>query len=503
MHAMVFPIRLTALCLVLRTSCVIAQDEWSYAPAERLLLDLITRDTASHAVCYLPEAYFFGRTDKHLGYFNLLKAGPRNHFVRPGTGEVYEVVQARGVPRLRRIDSTSHSGDNFRMITLKRKDTIYALGGYGFWDTKGHVTRFRPEKGEWEFLPTENPMPVSHWYQQYVPAEDALYYLGGTTREESARFRQHAYHDSVRKFDFRTRTWTTLGSLDPEHAALTRQWTVYAPRELNYTPFGILDLTGSPAVVDLPNNRVYLLKPDIVDKLTRFVSRFPTQALHVSLMNIYLRDTLHVITSMHDSLFHAAFRITPEDIDESSIKQLYIPVKERPQAIGSWKPALLLLAMALLAAMGVRLKRIGRRTPAQHTAGGIMEDKRPHNDRPTSPDDNAGHIQQGAAQGVRRFFQALPMAERELFHEMLALARKGRSIDMESINRILGLSRKDASIQKTRRSKAIKTINDTFAVCLNHTGDLIQRSREPEDRRIFTYRISPEHVDMLVGELPS
>jgi hypothetical protein len=59
------------------------------------------------------------------------------------------------------------------------------------------------------------------------------------------------------------------------------------------------------------------------------------------------------------------------------------------------------------------------------------------------------------------------------------------------------VGRKEASVQKTRRSTAINKINESFAICLKVKNPLIVRLRDEDDKRSYKYQIAEEHLDLV------
>ena len=72
-------------------------------------------------------------------------------------------------------------------------------------------------------------------------------------------------------------------------------------------------------------------------------------------------------------------------------------------------------------------------------------------------------------------------------------------METDAINKILGVSNKDAEIQKARRSNAITRINNTFTQTTRRNGLLIQRERDDVDKRVYVYFI-PTDLALLLSE---
>lgn len=110
-------------------------------------------------------------------------------------------------------------------------------------------------------------------------------------------------------------------------------------------------------------------------------------------------------------------------------------------------------------------------------------------------------IQDGAGRkaGPDQFLQWLSASESSL---VLALARKGvdgGSLDLDSVNHLLGLASKRTELQKAYRSRVVGHINATFRTFSGKEDDLVQRMRIADDRRTYEYSIEPGHAAFLLS----
>ena len=66
----------------------------------------------------------------------------------PGTGLVFSLDSSNN--QFRRIDNTFFLGFNFHSFSFVRKDTLYSIGGEGFWNTNSTLIHFDLKHKEWE-----------------------------------------------------------------------------------------------------------------------------------------------------------------------------------------------------------------------------------------------------------------------------------------------------------------------------------------------------------------
>ena len=105
--------------------------------------------------------------------------GNRIRITIQGTGQVYEYSPLK--KELIRIDKTFHSGFNFGSNLFIRNNTLYSIGGEGFWNYSPTITYFDEKIKEWEILRSKNSgtTPIVDGYQGYYSKGD-VYYSGGS-----------------------------------------------------------------------------------------------------------------------------------------------------------------------------------------------------------------------------------------------------------------------------------------------------------------------------------
>ena len=83
---------------------------------------------------------------------NCFKIDSHYVFTFPGTGQVYQFNLMKR--QLKRLDKTYYRGFNFGAIQFVRQDTLYSLGGTGFWHSNNIETYFSFKTKEWELKNT-------------------------------------------------------------------------------------------------------------------------------------------------------------------------------------------------------------------------------------------------------------------------------------------------------------------------------------------------------------
>jgi len=75
--------------------------------------------------------------------------------------------------------------------------------------------------------------------------------------------------------------------------------------------------------------------------------------------------------------------------------------------------------------------------------------------------------------------------------------RQNFTVSIEEINKILGLSEKNESVQKKNRSDAISAINRKWTISQKNTLSLLLRKRTESDKRSFEYYIHKEWISKV------
>jgi hypothetical protein len=141
-------------------------------------------------------------------------------FTVQGTGQVYKLDL--NSKRFERIDRTFYRGYNFYASQFVRNDTIFSVGGQGFWQKNSLITFYNEKKKEWDLLKinTKNSHPSDFKFSGYSKKRDAFF---------SAFFEQDSIINkqkiAFKLFDFKTRSWSEIGTVTSELSSFfTKEW---------------------------------------------------------------------------------------------------------------------------------------------------------------------------------------------------------------------------------------------------------------------------------------
>ena len=136
----------------------------------------------------------------------------------PGTGQVYKLYPKALL--VERLDRTFFRGYNFNANQFLHNDTLFSIGGEGFWLRHNIITYYNTRTHEWDLYTTggKNEQPSSAQFSGYSPTYKQFFsaYLDpGTEPYDKEIF---AYF-----FDFNTRTWLKKGPLNSELLSFSKK----------------------------------------------------------------------------------------------------------------------------------------------------------------------------------------------------------------------------------------------------------------------------------------
>ena len=107
----------------------------------------------------------------------LIKTKNSYYVVTRGSGLVFkENLKNDSLIHFKRIDRTQYDGYNFEDIKFDYHDTLFSIGGFGFWRNNGQI-RYFTENREWELLLPELPDGISNRNIWNLDQENGWFYI--------------------------------------------------------------------------------------------------------------------------------------------------------------------------------------------------------------------------------------------------------------------------------------------------------------------------------------
>lgn len=449
----------------------------SISPAEHALLDFVTADTVHDLKLDLfKENLRFGVPNQLSNGISLLKNKNQLFLQLMGSGRLYQVLKKeRGGYLFKRLDSTFHTGVNFGCINLFYKDTLFQLGGIGFWKIKDHFTFFSTKTHEWELFSTKKGISV---FQS--PEKGIIYYtdqLNGKFYLSNSIFQMDfpnslttSFSDTCRVFDFKERTWKNLGKLNPALKEIAQK---NLDIKSSYGPYIVFHSDLFLFWVNFSTNQYGNV---LLDKQAEFREKW---------LKIYKGRPEHMYQFMVGTNYYLIRiekdgQLTYETIELN--EKHFVDRTAQPIYSNHWmdlflqkiepgKPIIgnifvVLMVLLLHALYNKKVKK--KKTPLE--------------------------VQ---IYLYKNFYSALSVIEKELIQSMYQIQINNEQISIKAINKIIGVQQKDTITQNKSRSDCFLRINQKFKLATRASEALIVKQRESTDKRVYNYNINNEFMEEI------
>lgn len=401
-----------------------------------------------------------------------------------GTGILYKIISQDDTLNFIRDDSTFFMGNSFCSANFSIGDTIYSYGGYGFWKNNGHIRYYSRVFHEWEVVKANREIISNSCIGGdsssyiWVDAQKNRFYLAGQKIINDGLMPQQKSPVQRNKklfvLDINKQEWTELGEFKnyPETSSLNSPWG----------PLFIL--TFESYINDFNQNRKLAAKKPAIEKLKKALNAFVSDIAYFVDSTLYFgNSSFNTFDSIQLSLNDFEYRGEP----------VYTPIIPVPFLAGNKNMLIWLAIISVAISTGfLYYKRKKRKTG-----------------RPKAVDADAVHeIETNLMEVVQiipqkfngkngNHTETFSEIEKELILFIYEKTRQEYTVSLEEINKVLGLSGKNESVQKKNRSETINTINQKWSVLHQNNHSLIERQRSEFDKRSFEYFIQPMWLDKV------
>lgn len=425
--------------------------------------------------CYLDKSDFKLPLDslvnqKIPGYnklsgFKLLLYKGAPVIIENGSGRIY--ASTFNFNSLQRLDSTIHSGYCYGASILIYKDTIFSIGGYGFWKLNGTLRYFDQSTSEWSFFPTDREIPFAdgvNSFSYYNHTKGILYLLYEDNSSETVYPSGSTKNKGVKiaKLNLRDKIWGSFeGNLDSKWANHISDLSdiINGPQGLilNSKKFGSL------LYLDFEENAVYKLPQEFRIKKIQLSNSF------TNYITFWEKDSLvlYNYTNQSTAKIHLEKkeRIGPvfSEINNSSILSFQ----------HKWIDYALIcsLFVAVFIIVKARYKKESIQVTRSKTVDKVYSSK--------------------------EFFQLLNHDEKAILSLILNNSIKDKKTSIDEINKTMGIQSRPYKIQNNMRAEVISKINKTYAA-FNEIGDeIIVRNQAAFDKRFKEYQINDRYLKKL------
>lgn len=375
-----------------------------------------------------------------------------------GTGRLYKAKESNGDIIFNRIDSTIYFGDNFDSFIFSYKDTLYSLGGYGNWKTKGILRYYVEQKHEWEVMRLNKEIPVRTgqsndllWYD--LPNGKIYFGIINETNSTTTEIDQ-SYKYSLWELDLNTKKWDQLGLLNEYMIKI-----LPALKNIISSPFGQFVTSNNHNIfLDYAHNRIYRLN----ETKQRELELLPTTSGDAHI-NYFIDSTFYTWLSKKNLV--DSIKITKADLEplKENIYDSLKPSYQKSTTFVNNKTWWIAGFIALFAffILGYYIGK-NKRKSTKLTANGYNGSK------------------------SLISFTAL---EKDVIRSISENSLNGLYTSIEDVNKALGVSKKNPEIQKKQRSDVITSINKKYSYITQKESELIEKKRTEFDKRSFEYFI--------------
>lgn len=447
---------------------------------EKSFLDLVTKDTVNDMSVNLKlNVFTFGIPSKIFNDIAFIKRKNRITLQPMGTGRVYELSKGKkGEYILNRKDSTVHSGVNFNAFTFHMHDTLFQLGGNGFWNIRGILTYFSKKTRQWELLMSNVRLPI------YKPEEIVLLFkaddqAGKIYTSNAMKFENFPTSlastviDSCYEYNFISNEWHTLGALNPK---LRKKLSSAVDLNFSNEKYNIFTRELDFYWVNFSVNKYGKLMDNISNEIKQeWINYYPASELTTN-FQFSMGDSLYLIKVINNSLEYRAVRLTEADFDLKNTDNIYINEKYSIGKIltvtkdyGVFALLIIFIGISII----LTTKKVRNKNPAPIEVMTIL---------------------------YNNFYNSLSIIEKELILVLFEYQQKGAELNTKIINKIIGVQQKDTLTQNKSRSDHFIKINQKFSLATQHKTPLIMKNRDQQDKRQFNYTLNLEYI-VAIGKL--
>lgn len=381
-----------------------------------------------------------------------------------GTNRVYEYVN----DSLVRLDHTNGVGYNFGSPAYLYKDTIFSMGGYGFWHYNSSIRFFDEQMKEWSVIPTTQEAFISRSIIgiDYYNSNNGKVYL--ITTKPNLEYITDPNSDKKIKlqiFNLNSKKWENNNIFLNDKIA--RELTDL--KLIIRVPNGLLlnsTVLNKPLYLDFEKNAVYEVSVNKIVQLTQ------TLGAHKRSITYNNDQDLLIYDYDLDSTFR--FSIEKKDL---TLLNFPIYVNYNNQLNLDLQQISLIVAGIFIIILLVLLLKSKKKYKE------IFVKK-----------NNTDIVKID----FKIFVLKLEIIEKETLRKIIENSIMDQRTSINELNRILGTEKKDMKIQNNIRSEIIKSINEKFKSFSLTNETLINRERTNMDKRFMEYYIN----ENLINKFP-
>lgn len=446
------------------------------------LLDLLFSNSEDFSFTIDNNKFSLG-TDLTGATFVNINKHKNTVYIQPlGTGKLYKLNKKDNDYQIERIDSTIHSGINFFSKNIFVRDTVFQVGGLGFWSIRGFITYFSELTHQWELVQSNASVPVffdkNHdaIIQSYTEGNNPRLYLSNSYKyPKFPESFDMIGTDSCYLYEFNSRKWSRLGSLNKE---LGRILYGQNPHTFQFGKYLLFQSQLDFFWVNFEKNAWGKIKSKYNNELRQiWLSLYNNESKEGQNFGQYnfqfnIKNQLYFIRlNNKEELNFKTYTINEEMIDFGNAAPIYSDKINYISIITNFLDDYKTILLSILAIVAITifvLKSSRRKNKMPKEVVSILNNN---------------------------FFSALTIVEKELIEVLYQHHLKGEALSTKLINKIIGVQQKDTLTQNKSRSDYFIRINQKFKMSTQHTEPLIIKHRDSTDKRQYNYSINPIYIE--------
>jgi hypothetical protein len=411
------------------------------------------------------------------GAFDVINNRGEIWLTQNGSNKVYKLGRDG---KAKRLDRTFNRGFNFGAINLFYRDTLYSIGGYGFWQTTGSIRYFNPNTGEWDIVRNIKNVPIASGINSichYDKLHGKLFVIYSPTRPEYEKYDENTVDEILMQcFDFQEKSWwEDAKQINPKIAKKISDLTLIQ----NYTGIAIISskINGKAMSVNFNNNKINEVDYKYHTELKQLLNSRNNYIYYTINEKIYIND-LDTDTLLSSALNSKQLINYPEQFyltQNSNIQNAKVP----------WLLMSMILNFGLLAYI-TTLLYLKKKNKLQ------LEQNLDNESNSSISREN---------KNTKDYLQYLTNVEKDLLKLLVKNNLNNEKTSVSEINKILGTEKKEAKIQNNIRGEAILSINSKFMSFALVKDNLIERQRVEFDKRHVEYYINEKYENRFTLKL--
>ena len=392
-----------------------------------------------------------------------------------GSGKLFEVQPKLPVSR---IDRTCYEGYSYGAFNFVYNDTIFSLGGYGFWQFNGTLRYYDDKTGEWNICKTNKTVPVKQFISgntYFDEADKKIYVIYTNLKplyiEDSLKYDKTVY---VQCLDLVSKKWFDAPKILNIKEFDNNAWLV--PPYFHTNQGLLIKYENEIVVLDFKHNEIKKIEPITKD---------------IVLNQLYVGKELLLFAKDSTLIF---YNTNTDSIKRIVLKQTElistgIPIyQEKKIETSTQNKPILLFFLIIVGLIGFGFLIYRNKLLKQQIS--ILSNEPELTSRLKSN-------QESIIQHTNSFKENLSETEKSL---LLLLEKNTLTNTMTSVSQMndaLGLQKKLLKIQNNIRAANILLINKKFMVYSGCNDELIIKERTEFDKRFFEYAIYKKYLHKL------